>query len=142
MAEGLLKHLLSEALRQKVTVRSAGTYALYGKPAEAMAIQTMAQYGVDISRHRARPLDKEMLRSSKLILVMERFHLEVVRGAFILSKPNVHLLGEFAPQPCDPPEIDDPYGQPLSAYLHAAEQIQPCVQGVIDYLQDLLVQAR
>jgi hypothetical protein len=61
---------------------------------------------------------------------MEEHHLKTIRSAFLFKRAPVRLLGGFDPRG-GPEEIDDPYGQPLDAYLRAARRILTCLPGVI-----------
>jgi protein-tyrosine phosphatase len=130
MAEGLLRGALPRNLRERVEVRSAGTYAMHGNAATPEAVTAAAHFGVDIASHRARLLNKEMILSADLILAMEHHHLKTIKSAFLFQRTPVRLLGSFGPQG-SPEEIDDPYGEPLEAYLRAAKRILACLPGAI-----------
>jgi protein-tyrosine phosphatase len=130
MAEGLLRGALPSNLKARVEVRSAGTYAMHGNAATPEAIAAAAHYGADIGSHRARLLNKEMILNADLILAMEEHHLKTIRSAFLFKRAPVRLLGAFDPRP-GPEEIDDPYGEPLEAYMRAARRILSCLPGVV-----------
>lgn len=72
MAEGLLRSLLKDA-GVRATVRSAGLLP-GGAPATDHAVAAMTARGIDIGRHRSRPLDRELVRSAPLIIGMARRH--------------------------------------------------------------------
>ncbi len=133
MAEGLLRHLLPPDVKDQVTVRSAGTQGLHGHQAAPLAIEAIAQWGVDISAHRARMLTRDLVRQADLILAMEKDHLEAVLGMSLFSRPNAKLLTHFGP-PYLEPEIADPYGQDLAAYQECLRIMHPCINGVIRWL--------
>ena len=57
IGEGLLR----DRLRGKVTVSSAGCTALVGHPADPLAVEVAAEHNCDISAHRARQIDTELL---------------------------------------------------------------------------------
>jgi protein-tyrosine-phosphatase len=130
MAAGLLMGALPSDLKAHVEVRSAGTYALHGNGATPEAIAAASHFGADIGGHRARLLSKDMLLDADLILAMEAHHLKTIRSAFLFRRAPVHLLGSFDPRG-GPEEIDDPYGEPLEAYMRAARRILTCLPGVI-----------
>jgi protein-tyrosine phosphatase len=131
MAEGLLRGALPRSLRERVEVRSAGTYAMHGNAATPEAVAAAAHFGVDIASHRARLINKEMILSADLILAMEHHHLKTIKSAFLFQRTPVRLLGSFGPQG-SPEEIDDPYGDPLEAYMRAAKRILACLPGAIE----------
>lgn len=137
MAEGILAHLLPNAMKPLVTVGSAGTYGLYGNQAEPLAVRAAAAHGADISRHRARILNAGMIRSADLVLGMENDHLFQINRLLIFRCKYAWLLGDFGPYG-DNPEIEDPYGREFDAYESAAERILACMPGLIDYIRERL----
>jgi protein-tyrosine phosphatase len=73
MAEALLRHHMA-ARGAEATVSSAGS--LYdGHRASAHAVTVLGDLGVDISGHRSRRFDRELLGRADLALAMEREHL-------------------------------------------------------------------
>jgi protein-tyrosine phosphatase len=66
------------------TVTSAGLY-YDGEPASANAVQVLARKGLDLSGHRSRIMDGELLGTADLVLGMERLH---VREAVVL-RPDI-----------------------------------------------------
>ena len=134
MAEGLLRHMLAQHRGLEAHVHSAGTHGLDGEPAAAFAIQAASEIGVDISSHRARSLDREMVSAADLILVMEPFHREITARAVPPGgNDRLRLLAEFeTPQQSD--TIDDPYNHSLAVYRACLERIRHCLEGVLLYL--------
>ena len=74
MAEGLLKQALTASGKGDCLVSSAGLGALVGRPPDKKACQLMLEKDLDISGHRARQLNKDMIRKADLVLVMESSH--------------------------------------------------------------------
>ena len=78
-----------------MAVASAGTGALPGTPAAALAVSTAAAHGIDIRGHRSTALSAELVRRSDLILGMEPQHVtravELVAGA----AERAHLITEL-----------------------------------------------
>ena len=134
MAEGLLWHLLPEALKPLVSVRSAGTHGLHGNRAEPFAVMAAAAHGADIGEHRARILDAAMIRSANLVLAMERYHIDKINDLLFFRCKYALLLGTFA-EKRENPEIEDPYGSPFGAYETCASEIVACLPGLIDYIR-------
>jgi protein-tyrosine phosphatase len=134
MAEGLLRHMLPERWKPNVHVHSAGTHGLDDQPAASFAIQAAAEMGVDISGHRARSLDPEMVSQADLILVMEPFHREIVaRAVRPEERDRLRLLADFeTPRQSD--TIDDPYNHSLKVYRVCLNRIRDCLEGVLPYL--------
>jgi protein-tyrosine-phosphatase len=123
MAEGLLKHLLSErcgGAPSPVTVSSCGTGGFCEVPATKEAVQVMAEGGIDISAHRSRPLTEALLREADLVLVMSEGHLRHIEMLYPGSGHKTHLLREYmSKNPAlleGESDIADPIGRSLDAY--------------------------
>lgn len=132
MAEGLLRQRLA-ATREgaPIHVHSAGTHGLDGEPAAPLAVQAAAEMGVDISAHRARSLDREMVRRADLILAMEPFHREIVMRALAPGKKRkVQLMAQFDAT-TDTDSIEDPYQRPLAAYRECIGRLSRCVEEIV-----------
>ena len=133
MAEGLLKGMLPESLQSIVSVSSAGTHALVGNSAEQNAIEVMESYGIDISLHRGRLIDSDMVKPSDLILVMERRHKRYIEK-MTSEASNVHMLSKFSPDD-SLKDIFDPYGRHPEDYKRCAAVIHSCLDGVVAFLK-------
>ena len=132
MAEGLLRNRLTEKYAGKVAVSSAGTHALHGNPAQPHAVEVMREYGVDISRHRAR-----LLASADLVLVMETFHLALVKKKSWPQRVGIRLLTEFDAHG-DVDDVPDPMGEAIAEYRISAKIIDSALKGVVAHLERLL----
>jgi protein-tyrosine-phosphatase len=102
-------------------VDSAGTWGLEGDPAAAGSRAVMDNIGIDISDHRARRVDADLLDSYNLILTMEHGHKEALGLEFPQYSERIFMLSEMAGEKTD---IEDPYGGSYSGYEQAAEDIQ------------------
>jgi protein-tyrosine phosphatase len=119
MAEAVLRERLYEAQAQ---VSSAGTGALVGYPADALAVEVAGQFGFDLSLHRGRQADPPLLTAADLVLVMTRAHADWVHERVPPLRGRVQLLGRWRDL-----EIPDPYGRPKAAFESVFEQIDDCV---------------
>jgi len=137
MAEGMLKKNLPERLAGKVMISSAGTHALHGNMAQPHAIAVMQGFDIDIRSHRARQLSGSLARSSDLILVMERFHLRLVKVRSMLSPAKVRMLTAYEANG-ELYDVPDPMGEPITAYEASAAIIHNCVKGVYAYLDTII----
>lgn len=122
MAEGLLKHALAESDKGESVVSSAGLAALVGHPPDPKACQLMTEKGIDISDHRARQLNKEMIRKADLILVMESAHKIAIEEREPSAKGKVFRLGEW-----EKFDISDPYKQDLSMFVKSFNLIEQAI---------------
>jgi protein-tyrosine-phosphatase len=122
MAAGLFKRVLEDKNPEgDWQVESAGTWGLDGEPAAAGSLVVMENKGIDISDHRARSVDQNLLQAFDLILTMESGQKESMRMEFPESSDKIFLLSEMVDQKQD---VDDPYGGVFSEYENAAEEIE------------------
>ena len=128
MAEALLCKRLADQ-NQNIQIASAGVGALVGHDADDTAKELMNERGIDISEHRARQLNTELLSEYDLVLVMETEHLKAVHSIALSSKGKVHLLGKWSDF-----EISDPYKQPRHEFEVALELIE---RGVNEWIEKI-----
>ena len=122
IAMGLLRQMLEEKhIDGDWRVESAGTWGLEGDPAAEGSQAVMNNIGIDISEHRARRVEYELLQTYDLILTMENGHKEALCMEFPDFSDRIYMLSEMADQKQD---IGDPYGGAYSGYEQAAEDIQ------------------
>ena len=133
MAEGLLKLIWPKDLISQPVIHSAGTHAIEGLPAEPYAIDAVKTYGVDISAHRSRPLDRVMTNNDNLILVMANQHLDIIQKNNRCQSANVHLLCGFCAGD-ELVDIPDPYGGSLRTYRECARMIYGCLERLVNHL--------
>jgi len=129
MAEGLFKQALVGANRTDCQVSSAGLGALIGHKADASACQLMTRKGIDISEHRARQLNDDMIRWASLVLVMDLKQKSSIIENVKSTRGKVFRLGEWGNF-----DIADPYGQKLFAFEEALVSIE---QGISEWMEKL-----
>lgn len=115
VAEALLKERLPGR-----NIWSAGLQAVAGHPAEATASAIAAQYGLDLSAHRAQQIAGWMCTHADLVLVMTASQQQQLERLYPLARGKIRRLGEFGPQGGF--DIADPYRQPRIVFeaTHAA----------------------
>jgi protein-tyrosine phosphatase len=124
MAEAILRARFAE-LGIEAEVRSAGTYAVVGGPAQPHAVSAAARASLDLSGHVARQLDDEMVRWADTVLCMSPSHARDVRS--IDSAADVRLVADFASRPHRGSEIPDPMGRPEVVYYEVFEELEECL---------------
>lgn len=135
MARGLFESLLVEKdLSENWRVESAGTWAMSGEPAAIGSRTAMEARGIDISKHRSKGINAELLGSADLVLTMERGQKEALRAEFPDYVGRIFLLSEMAGKVED---IDDPYGGTLSEYEDTAEVLEDYLTEGFDRIIDL-----
>jgi protein-tyrosine-phosphatase len=122
MAEVLFKQ---EVARRGETaqwqIQSAGTWTEAGLPATQFSQIVMERRQIDLTQHRSRPVDGELLRTADVILVMTQNHRESLLAEFPEIAGRVYLLSQLVDRKFD---IEDPYGGRLDDYEVCAGDIQ------------------
>ncbi|MGH7507912.1 MAG: low molecular weight protein arginine phosphatase [Gemmatimonadales bacterium] len=129
MAEVLLREALSSRGTDQVTVSSAGTGAWEGAPASEGAYLVGLEHGLDLSRHRAQLLTRDLVKSADLILTMSSHHR--ARVAELGGEDKVHVLGEYLGRDEAKAEISDPFGSDLTSYRTTFDELQEMIHGVV-----------
>lgn len=133
MAEAMLRLKLEQRGVEGVIVSSAGTGAWDGAPASEGAYLVALEHGVDLSEHRARLLNREILGEADLVLTMAHHHR--ARVLQLGGPPEVVLLGEYAGQEGTRAEVSDPFGGDLEGYRDTWEQLDQLLNGVTARLE-------
>lgn len=120
LAEGIARARLGP--ESGVTAQSAGLYALDGAPATPHALTVAAEAGVDLSEHRARSADREILDGVDRIYVMTRQQAEALGRAGVAAVSRLSLLDPAGE------DIADPYGGDVDAYRVARDRIAAAVE--------------
>ena len=129
MAEGYFRHQLAQE-GCSTTVGSAGLGALVGYPADPKAQTLMLRHGIDISAHRARQLNLDIVKESDVIFVMTEQQRSALEQQFSMAKGRTFLLGKWRQV-----EIRDPYKAPDAVFEEAYHLI---VQSWQDWKQKLI----
>lgn len=115
LAEALLKKKLPGR-----TVLSAGTSALVGEPADALAVETGKAHGLDLSDHRAQQATRLNLFHSDLILALDGGHYEWILSHCPELRGRVFKLGRWNGDK----DVADPFRHPREAFEEAFERIE------------------
>lgn len=130
MAEGLFKQALIDVNKSDCAVSSAGLSALVGHPPDPNACLLMRKRGIDISDHRARQLNQEMIRKSELILVMELNQKYFLEENEPTAKGKIFRLGEW-----EKFDIADPYQKEIQFFERTLSLIELGVSHWIEVIE-------
>ena len=129
-AEFALRALIAReepTLAPQIRVGSAGIEA---KPQaiHPLVVDRLREYGLDVSAHRQRRLDAEMLSATTLCLAMGRDHQRFIQSTFAQTVPlfNDEVYGQDEPVPDVWEAVPDWQSNKQAAAAHTV--------GVIDYL--------
>lgn len=81
-------------------------------------IRVAAVHGYDLGRHRARQVSRDDLVWADVVLAMDRWTLDRVKGLSVTCRAEIRLFL------ADGTDVPDPFGQPLAAYALAFSAIQ------------------
>lgn len=108
------EYLLKKELGPGFNVMSAGLGALVDNPAHEISQKIALQHGIDMSAHRARQINLDILKWADLILVMENGHKRELLYKYPWLEGKVFRYGESHQV-----DIPDPYRRPESAFVLA-----------------------
>lgn len=75
-------------------VDSAGAWTIPGLPVLPEVSLIARKYGLDLARHRSKPVTEALLSNFDLILVMETGHLEALQNEFPSHSGRIYLLSQ------------------------------------------------
>jgi len=142
MAEGIFKNILKKRKEDNSSfnIISAGISALPGMSSTPEAIKVMTEQGIDISRHIATQVQKDLVKKADLILVMSNTHKDYIKTKFTFAQDKVYLLKEFAQigefkstQKTDENyEVVDPLGRPIEFYRIIARELEENLEKILE----------
>lgn len=134
MAEHMLRRRLG--VDSDWNVCSAGLAAGYGMTASTPAIEVLAESGIDMSEHRSRPVDREMVDAASMIVVMSASHYDQMRLLFPYVKGKVFLLKSFDPSArCG--DLEDPIGASIGTYRRIRDEIAAALPDLMEFMDRL-----
>lgn len=116
----IAERLLCQFLPPAITVTSAGIHALHGYPAENMSTKIATEHGLSLSGHIAKRVTREMLRESRLILVMEPKHIAFVTSMAPEVRGKTLLFSYWSSRRA----IPDPYRKSRDVYEYVYQQLE------------------
>jgi protein-tyrosine phosphatase len=139
MAAALLKALAAQrGEADHWQIQSAGTWAEPDRPATQLSRAVMQQRHIDLSDHRSRPIDAELLGSVAVILVMTRHHQEALQAEFPAVQNKIMRLSQLIDREFD---IEDPFGGSLGDYELCAVDLENILREGYDRLAKMIDRA-
>ena len=132
MAEAMARRIIDERGVTDVEVGSAGTAAWENAPASDGALLVCLEHEVDISRHHARLLTRELVGSYDLILGMGPHHVE--RTEALGGSSKAFLLTAYASNGEVERPIGDPFGGELALYRDTYVELERELNRLFDRL--------
>jgi protein-tyrosine-phosphatase len=123
MAMGLFRKFVGNDPEWRI--ESAGTWSIEGQPAASNSTEVLARRDIDISFHRSRSVNSELLSQFDLILTMEDGHKEALCIEFPDIAARVHLLSTMIDEHYN---IQDPIGGPIEHFELTAQEFESIFQ--------------
>jgi protein-tyrosine-phosphatase len=138
MAAGLLQHFLAGQTGplKSLQVISAGIAARQDDPISDNAAVAMRKVGIDLSEHASQPVTQRLLDEALVVLCMTESHRAMIQLQFDPVPRHLYLFRQFLPRPVDP-EVDDPYGGPLSVYETCRDNLVEAVPSIVNFLKTI-----
>jgi protein-tyrosine phosphatase len=125
IAEALLRAAFVDRMGSaSPEVASAGTMGWTGSGADPHSIRAAAEHGIDISRHRARALDRADVASSSLILAMANEHVDTITSAVPSARSKTFTLKELVRLLEAIPRTEVDPSDPIVARVEAADELR------------------
>ncbi|QCX33383.1 low molecular weight protein arginine phosphatase [Caloramator sp. E03] len=131
MAEAIAKSE-AEKLNIDIEISSAGVHAFKGDGASKNAVIVMQEMGIDLSCHIARPVTKQIIEDSDLILTMTNSHKDMLLSIFPSSEGKVFTIMEYAGLDGD---VVDPFGGDVEIYRNCAKQLKYLIDRILDKIR-------
>ena len=130
LAEAIARKIAIERGMHDVEIGSAGTSAWDGAPASDGALLVGMERGMDLSAHRAQTLNRDLARTTDVVLAMGPHHLERIEA--LGGAGHAYLLSDFASYGKSVRPISDPIGAELDIYRATADELEEEIRRVMD----------
>ncbi|MDT8903738.1 low molecular weight protein arginine phosphatase [Anaeroselena agilis] len=128
MAEAMLRERVRAGdLADKVVVLSAGLAAPGEYPPSPPALAAMKRRGLDLSAHRSRQLQPELVKAADIILTMTASHKRAVVAAAPEAVGKAYTLAEYAGENGD---VADPFGGSGAIYEACAAEMERLIDKI------------
>jgi protein-tyrosine phosphatase len=137
-AENIARKVTEKIQAHPVYFSSAGLSVSKASPPPEEAILAGEHFGVKLSNHRSKGIDRVDLYSADMIIAMENWHFRALRKQYPHLKHKIFLLPLFDPSgnaKCrgfDRYNIHDPYSTTLQEFIACFQRIERCVRAVLD----------
>lgn len=130
MAHAMLKEKAKEQ-KKNIEVYSCGLFAQNGDIPTYEAIQTMKEYNIDLSSHRATNIKNSNIKDMDVILCATTNHKNGVISMYPELKNIVYTMKEYVGEKNDR-DIKDPWGYSIETYKRCALEIKECIDKIIE----------
>lgn len=130
MAEKMLSKRAKEE-KIDIEVYSCGTYAENGDYPTWEAIETMKEYNIDITSHRATNISKSNIENMDVILCATKNHKNIVLQLYPQLEGKVYTMKEYVGKTENGLDISDPWGYSIEIYRKCASEIEEIIEKIL-----------
>jgi protein-tyrosine-phosphatase len=137
VAAACLRQRVSQLGLGDPSADSAGTLGIEGRPICDEALRVLNELGIASPAHRSKGVRIEDVERANWIVAMEQDHLVWLAQHAPGGDGRRVLLRAFenGPEPApDPPDLEDPYRQPIEVYRDQIPLIVRCVDHLLAHL--------
>ncbi len=120
--------------RGDIEVASAGIATGYGQQPSDFGIEALRQWNIDISGVRSQPLTDELVEWATHIFGMTRSHLDAILTFFPEAANKAWLACEFHSELAAFPEVPDPIGLGLRAYVQTRDVLSKAIPSILQFV--------
>ena len=132
-AEGFFARALQDSVhRDLISIDSAGTHSYHvGHGPDSRAVETAANFDVDIAHLRARKVKLDDFHHYDLIIAMDRDNLTDLRAIQPAdSKASVKMMMSYHPDGY-PQDVPDPYYGGMDGFKYMCELLESATAGLL-----------
>lgn len=137
MAVGLLETIVAAKDPGHIgdwRIESAGVWAQKGYPPAFNTLIVARSRGADLSGHRSRPINWDLMNEFNLILTMESGHKEALQTAFPEHAGKVYLITELIGKKYN---VIDPVGGSMADFEETAQELEEIFTTQFDRISKL-----
>lgn len=131
MAHKLMEKKLQDIGRKDIEIYSCGVFAEDRDGSTYNAIETMKEYKVDLTKHRATNIKKSNIQEMDLILCATKSHKYTVVQMYPQLQDKVYTMKEYVEPQKEDIDIRDPWGYDIEIYRFCAAEIDKCLDKLI-----------
>ena len=139
-AEGFFAHALKQSdYSKRVSIDSAGTHGYHvGHGPDPRAVDTAANFDVDIGHLRSRKVSTSDFHNYDLIVAMDRSNLaDLQRIQPTDSAASLKMMMEYHPEG-HPGEVPDPYYGGMDGFTYMCELLEAATTGLLKDVEERL----
>lgn len=133
----MAEHYMQEKVKRinkenEYLIDSCGINAISGESSTNNAMQAIAEYGVDMTYHRAKHINEIDIFDYDLIITLTVHHKEYIESIYPKIKGKIFTLREYVDSQQEYKDIDDPWGYDIEIYKSCAKEIVENVDKLIE----------